>query len=98
VSDLATTHRSPLWRTTLLWFGAVYLAVGAAAAAADLLHVPALLDRPFLVAAGAAIAFLGALAVALSRSLRAVAVTLLVTLLGITAGFALLGLSSLRSG
>ncbi len=91
-----TTHRSPLWRVTLLWFGAVYLAAGAAATAADRLHLAALLDRPALTAAGAAIALLGALAVALSRSLRAAAVTLLVTLLTVTAGFALLGFSALH--
>lgn len=93
-----TTHRSPLWRVTLLWFGAVYLAAGAAATAADPLHLATLLDRPSLTAAGASIAFLGALAVALSRSLRAAAVTFVVTLVTLTAGFALLGLSSLHTG
>jgi hypothetical protein len=81
---------------SLLWFGAVYLAAGAAATAADPLHLTALVDRPALTAAGAAIAVLGAFAVALSRSLRAAAVTLLITVLSLTAAFALLGLSALR--
>lgn len=97
MSSESTTERTQpqLWRVTVFWFGVIYLVAGAAAAAADPLHLAERIDRTSLTAAGAGIATLGALAVTISRSLRAAGMMVLVALIVITAGFAVLGLSAL---